>query len=110
MCEYAYQFMHVHGVGKKRFEILKKSFKTHGISARVHGNEGSKPPNALYSFAVMRSNIHSVCSTLPRLLTVLTSVTKQMFSDTDEVKICRTKFGIVIRLYSNHWVGISAGD
>ena len=48
--------MHVHRVGKKKFEILKKSFKTHGISARVHGNKGSKPPNALYSFAVMRSD------------------------------------------------------
>ena len=40
----------------KKFEILKKSFKTHGISARVHGNKDSKPPNALYSFAVMRSD------------------------------------------------------
>ena len=56
MCDYAYQFMHVHGLGKKKFEILKKSFKTHGISARVHGNKGSKPPNAFYSFAVMRSD------------------------------------------------------
>ena len=55
MCEDAYQFMHVHRVEKK-FEILKKSFKTHGISARVHGNKGSKPPNALYSFALMRSD------------------------------------------------------
>ena len=40
----------------EKFEIPKKSFKTHGISARVHGNKGSKPPNALYSFAVMRSD------------------------------------------------------
>ena len=47
--------MHVHRVGKK-FEILKKNFKIHGISARVHVNKGRKPPNALYSFAVMRSD------------------------------------------------------
>ena len=40
----------------KKFEILKNSFKTHRISARVHGNKGSKPSNALYSFAVMRSD------------------------------------------------------
>ena len=80
--------MHVYRVRKKKFEILKKSFKTHGISARVHSNKGSKPPNALYSFAVMRSDT-------------------QRFS---AYCLSRTKFGIVLRLYSNHWVGISAGE
>ena len=56
VCDDAYQFMHVHRVGKKKFENLKKSFKTPGISAWMHGNKGSKPPNALYSFAVMHSD------------------------------------------------------
>ena len=54
VCEDAYQFMN--RVGRKKFEILKKSITTHGISAWVHGNKGSKPPNALYYFAVMRSD------------------------------------------------------
>ena len=51
-------------------------------------------PQMLYILLLCCVVIHSVCSTLPQLLTVLTSVMKQMFSDTDEVKICRTEFGI----------------
>ena len=52
MCEDAFQF--IHKVGKKKFENLKKHFKTYGISARVHGNKGRKPPNAC-SFAVIEN-------------------------------------------------------
>ena len=54
--------------------------------------------------------ITTVSPQMPYILLLWCVVTKQMFSDTDEIKICRTKFGIVIRLYSNHWVGISAGE
>ena len=52
VCEDAFQF--IHKLGKKKLENLRKHFKTHGVSARIHGLKGRQPPNA-HSFAVIEN-------------------------------------------------------
>ena len=57
VCEDAFQF--IHKLGKKKLENLRKHFKTHGVSARIHGLKGRQPPNA-HSFAVIENVVKSL--------------------------------------------------
>ena len=93
-CVDAFQFIHVNRVGKRKFENLKKHFKTH-VGCMVIKAVSPQIPILLLWCVV----IHRVCSILPQLLTVLMLVVKQMSATLTklktEMRICHIKFGIV---------------
>ena len=45
ICQATFRF--IHGIGKFRYESLKKSLKKFGMAPRVHGNKRRKPKHAL---------------------------------------------------------------
>ena len=47
-------FLFLHGMSKKKFHNIKKSFSEHGLQPRVHGNTKRIPHHAL-SFDVTQS-------------------------------------------------------
>ena len=40
-------FCYIHGIGQKRFKIIKKHFQEHGVIPREHGNARRLPHNTL---------------------------------------------------------------